>query len=70
LLGGGGICISVYSFNMFSAVSFVNEHADTIINVHVLFQVFFPDIERVEWVNKVSQKLLVKKMCFSTFRVM
>lgn len=55
---------------MFSAVSFVNEHADTIINVHVLFQVFFPDIERVEWVNKVSQKLLVKKMCFSTFRVM
>jgi hypothetical protein len=49
------VCFSVYSFNMFSVVSFVNEHADTIINVRVLFQVFFPDVERVEWLNKVSQ---------------
>jgi len=53
--GGGDNGISVYSFIMFSAISFVNEHADTIIHVHVLFQVFFPDVERVEWLNKVSQ---------------
>ena len=58
--GGGDSCLLVYSFNMFSAISFVNEPADTIKHEHFLFQVFFPDVERVEWLNRVSQWTVFK----------